>query len=171
MVCGILVHQSGIEPMPPAFGSTEAEPLDHQGSLPSSSLWPPHCYRNSKTSPESEILKEKWYLILELEMIQIPHWLFLFKSLKKKKKKKPLLTFKFSTFSLPELLVSPKHPVSIPGRLHSLTALSNASITQHFCSDLASPLGERWKLPPQSENIKWNLMSGQPCWHNFIISP
>lgn len=31
MVCGILVHQSGIEPMPPAFGSTEAEPLDHQG--------------------------------------------------------------------------------------------------------------------------------------------
>ena len=40
------------------------------------------------------------------------------------------------------LLVSPKHPVSIPGTPHSLTALRNVSITQHFCSDLASPLVE-----------------------------
>ena len=64
------------------------------------------------------------------------------KKKKKKERKKSLLTLKFSVFSLPVLLVSPKHPVSIPGTRHSLTALSNVSITQHFCSDLASPLGE-----------------------------
>lgn len=73
MVCGILVHQSGIEPMPPALGSTEAEPLITRGVYQALSLVASTLLQELQNVPESEILKKKWHLILELEMIQIPH--------------------------------------------------------------------------------------------------
>lgn len=173
MVCGILVHQPGMEPTAPCIWKHRVRTTGPQGE-PNKFF-----FMASTLLQELQKFPRKWNT--ERKMVanirtgdDSNSTLTIFVQITLKKRKEPLLTLKFSTFSLPALPVSPKHPVSIPGTPHSLTAPSNVSITQHFCSDFASPLGRKVETTTsvtvhKMESDEWSALLTK-LHHQSIIS-